>query len=145
MLTQPERRMTMSSVHGYITKEQVDDLSRTFSVNDGYRPLAQTDKLINVGCGVYSNREGARQINEAIRRELEESLGVQLKSNRKQVALQLSMDGKEWVTHEQYNKRLMTTINEAANEISKRTVNSKASYVVLPPNYISFQPACLRP
>lgn len=113
----------MSEIRGYLTREQVDDLSRVFSPKYGYNPLGGRANYLITGS------KGAAQIDEAIRRELEEERGVELRTNRKHITLQLSFDDKEYVTEKQWQKKLMTAINEAANEINKRSLRGSGNYL----------------
>ena len=113
----------MSEINGYLTREQIDDLSRTFSPNYGYHPLAQPSTYFITGS------KGAAQIDEAIRRELEEERGVVLETRRKHITLQLSFDDKEYFTQKQWNKKLISKINEAANEINERSKRGSGSYL----------------
>lgn len=95
-------------------------------------------KIHGYGRGNYflTDSKGASQIYEAIRRELEEERGVVLETRRKHVTLQLSFDEKEYFTQKQWNKKLISKINEVANEINKRSRRGAASYIYALGSYV---------
>lgn len=84
-------------------------------------------KMYGYGRGNYflTGSKGATQIDEAIR-ELEGECGLMLKTRRKHVTLQFSIGSSQ----EEWNKRLISKIIIAANEINKKSRRGTASYLI---------------
>lgn len=145
--------MAMSEVHGYISKEQINDLSRTFSINGGYRPLAQTDKVISLAYEAAEKTIGydltpyipskGYLIDEIIRKELEEERGVVLKTNRKHIVLQLSFDNQEYFTQKQWNEKIISRLNEVCEQINEKSKHGSANYLIAPAGLCVMDPTKL--